>query len=134
MRQIIQFLNARDGATALEFAIMGPVVLGVLFGLFDIAFSLYVKSSFTHAVNTAAREVYLDPDRTDSEIETDLTSQLAKFNSLVSTKISSDASGSLEYKVIRATMTYNYKTPILNQIPIILEGESRAPILNYSID
>ncbi len=134
IRAVSKFVRDRAGATVLEFAIMGPVVLVVLFGLFDVAIALFVKSNFTHAVNAAAREVYIDPDRTDSEIKKSIDDALTRFSNQVTTDVSTASQGALEFKVIAVTMVYNYKTPFLNLAPVVLEGESRAPILDYSID
>lgn len=133
MTLLKRFRSAASGASAVEFAIMGPVVIGVMFGFFDVAFSLYVKNSFNQAIGAAAREVYTDPDRTNLEIQTDVNAQLSKYGSNITTYIDTATSGSVTYKIIRVTMDYSYKSPILSRHTITLEGESRAPILDYQL-
>ncbi len=127
------FARRKDGATAVEFAIMGSVMFGVMFGFFDVAFALYVRNNFNHAVNAAAREVYVDPDRKNSEIKADLAARLTKYSKQITTSVSTSTSGPVEYKVINVQMTYHYKSPLLNKFSVTLKGESRAPILDYQI-
>ncbi len=125
------FKTDKSGATAVEFAIMGSVMIAIMFGFFDVAFAFYVRNSFNHAVGAAAREVYVDPDRTTAEITDDITDRLARFNSPIVTTVGTASAGALEYRVINVKMDYHYKTPYLNKFVVSLQGESRAPILDY---
>ncbi len=125
------FRKDREGATAVEFAIMGSVMFALLFGFFDVAFALYVRNSFNHSVNAAARAIYIDPDRTNSAIKADLEYRLSRFNSPVTAAVTTATSGSLEYRVINVQMDYSYKSPFLSHFDITLVGEGRAPILDY---
>ncbi len=133
IKSICQLKSDISGATAVEFAIMGSVMIALMFGFFDVAFSLYVKNSFNHAVNAAAREIYVDPDRTNTEIISDINARLARFNSPITAGVTTATAGSLEYKIISVQMDYNYKSPFLNSYTVTLEGESRAPILDYQL-
>lgn len=136
MRRLLnkqELLSNEAGATAIEFAIMAPVMLALMIGFLDISFSFYVRNSFNHAVNAAGREVYVDPDRSDSDIIADVNARLTRFSSPITTSVTTQTAGALEYKVINVRMAYRYKSPFLNQITVTLEGESRAPVLNYQL-
>lgn len=123
-----------DGAAAVEFAIVGPIVFALMFWFFDLAFSLYVQNSFHHAVNTAARAIYLDPDRTEDEIAADLEAMLSRFGDNVTTTLTLETVGSLDYRVIDAQMAYRFKVPPFSGKAITLRAVGRAPIVNYQID
>ncbi len=132
-RQFRHFSRNVAGATAVEFAIMGSVMITLVIGLLDVAFALYVRNSFNHAVGEAARQVYLDSDRSPAAIETDVESRLARFNSPITTTVTTDISGALEYRTLNVKMTYHYKSPLLSSYPLVLETETRAPLLDYKL-
>jgi Flp pilus assembly pilin Flp len=46
----------RRGATIVEFAIVAPVLLMVIFGVFDLAYTLYATTQLDGAIQRAARE------------------------------------------------------------------------------
>ena len=108
-------------------------MIGIMISFFDIAFGFYVKNSFNHAVGAAAREVYLDPDRSESDIRTDVENRLLRFDSSVVTTVTTEAAGAVEYRVLNVRMTYQYKSPLLANHPINLNAEARAPVLNYQL-
>ena len=128
------FRKNKSGTTAVEFAIVAPIILALMFWFFDIAFSLYVRNSFTHAVNTAARDVYLDPDSTDEELETVLSGKLSRFGGGVTVNSTTETVGSIDYHIITAAMQYHFKSPPLSGAPITLTAVGRAPVITYQID
>ena len=135
MRETVKrFRRDRRGTTAVEFAIMGPVIFALMFWFFDVAFSLYVRNSFTHAVNEAAREVYLNPDRTDEELETSLVSKLGRFGEGITVASTFETGAPLDYHVITAQMNYRFKSPPLNSRTITLSAEGRAPVITYKLN
>lgn len=117
----------------MEFAIVAPIIFALMFWFFDLAFSLYVRNSFNHAVNEAAREVYLDPDRTDEELETSLSSKLGRFGEGITVDSTLDTSGAVDYHVISAQMVYHFKAPPFSGKSITLTGKSRAPVIDYKL-
>ncbi len=121
------------GASAVEFAIMGSVMAGLMIGFFDVAFGMYVTNSFNHAVNAAAREVYVDPARAPEAIKADVESRLSRFHSPIETVVTTETVGSVEFRVIEVTMSYSYKSPFLSKFPMNLAAEGRAPILDYKL-
>ena len=134
MRRKRHFCQDASGTTAVEFAIVAPLIFALMFWFFDISFSLYVRNSFTHAVNTAARDVYLDPDRTDEELEADLTALLSRFGDGISVVSTLDSTGAIDYHVISASMMYHYKSPPFSGSSITLRAEGRAPVIDYRIE
>jgi Flp pilus assembly protein TadG len=128
------FRRDRSGTTAVEFAIVAPIIFALMFWFFDIAFSLYARNSFMHAVNEAAREVYLDPDRTDEQLEESLAAKLGRFGEKVTVTSTLDTSGVLDYHVINAQMTYHFKSPPFSGRGVLLTAESRAPVIDYKLN
>ncbi|PQA87102.1 TadE/TadG family type IV pilus assembly protein [Hyphococcus luteus] len=126
--------RCRNGTTAVEFAIVAPVIFALMFWFFDLAFSLYVRNSFTHAVNEVAREVYLDPDRTDAELQASLVSKLGGFGERITVSSALETSGAIDYHVMNAEMDYHFKSPPFTGKAITLTAEGRAPVISYQLE
>lgn len=56
-----QVLADEKGATIVEFALVAPVFLIMLLGMFDFGFQVYAQSVLSGAMQTAARESTLEP-------------------------------------------------------------------------
>ena len=52
------FRRADSGATAVEFALIAPVFLGLLFGILEVALTFWSTQVLETAVANAAREIY----------------------------------------------------------------------------
>lgn len=52
---IRRLARARDGATVVEFALLAPVLVMTVFGLFDLGFNIYAQTMLQGAVQEAAR-------------------------------------------------------------------------------
>lgn len=65
-----------SGATALEFAIVGPLFFLVLFALIHFGWAMHCASSVRYATEQAARALALNADATPEAIRADIVSQL----------------------------------------------------------
>ena len=100
-----------------------------MFGFFDVAFSLYVRNSFNQAIGAAAREVYVDPDRTaNSEnkggcVRADCTKYQQSYfgRTDVATATVGIALDLQNHSRVFMDL-FNYKSPILNRLTVTLEG------------
>ena len=72
-------LRDRKGATIVEFAIVVPVLLLLIIGLFDISYNLYMISALQGIVQKAARDSTLqsaNPTTADAALDTMVTNQV----------------------------------------------------------
>lgn len=53
--------SGQKGVAAIEFALIAPVVLVVLFGILEFGFALWRKQSLTSAVRDGARQAIVNP-------------------------------------------------------------------------
>lgn len=134
LRLLFRWRSNVSGAAAVEFAIVGPLIFALMFWFFDLGFSLYVRNSFNHAVNAVAREIYVDPDKTEDEIKADLNVELDRFGESVTTTVTQETVGSLDYRVINAQMVYHFKSPPFSGRSLTLHAEARAPIISYQVE
>ena len=76
-----RFGGAESGATAVEFALVLPLFIMLLIGIFELSRMMFVSSSVQYSVDRAARLAVIDPTVTLAAIETDILARLAVSNS-----------------------------------------------------
>ena len=54
-RQLSHFLHDQSGATIVEFALIAPVLMLMLMGLFDLSYNMYTTQMLQGAIENAAR-------------------------------------------------------------------------------
>lgn len=59
-RSIRQLGADQAGATLVEFALIAPVMLGLLLGVFDLGFNIYTRTQLEGAVQKAARDATIE--------------------------------------------------------------------------
>lgn len=64
----------RTGSAAIEFAVAVPVLVSLIWGIFQIAILYRANAGMQHALGEAARYATLYPTPTDSQIQSKVTS------------------------------------------------------------
>ena len=130
-------IKTENGATVVEFAIVLPLLILLIFGIIEIGLLLYTKQVMTNAVREGVRAgvVVRTPRLTDAQIEAVIDSYadnyLITFGSenFPSPVISPDGprSGDLYGTDLSVEITYDYDFLVLSNIglgPITLKAES----------
>lgn len=112
-----QFLNRfkrnKDGAVAVEFALILPVLLIMLFGTMEIGNILYAKSILQQGVETAGRYAMIHIDATTTEIQAEAIARTSDLGSLTPTfAVVQSVSGGISYAVISVSGDYTMITPL----------------------
>lgn len=110
------------GATALEFALVSPVLILLLVGAFQVAWAVHCASTVRWTLEAASRALLLDPTTTQDQIK---SAMVAKLNGLVDSSkltvsLTTDASSGTQMFVVSST----YAAPLA--IPF-----ARAQTLNF---
>jgi Flp pilus assembly protein TadG len=74
-RRIRSLARSSDGAGAIEFAIAAPVLILMVFGMFQLGIVLRANAGMQHALGEAARYATLYPTPTDAELQARITSK-----------------------------------------------------------
>lgn len=74
LRRPASLARNEDGVTAIEFAMVAPVLVLTLMGLFDLSYNIYADTMIEGAVNNAARNSTIEhyannPDALDASVE-----------------------------------------------------------------
>ena len=74
--RIGRWLGDRSGATAAEFAMVLPLFVVMVAGIFEFGWTQHCLSSTRYAMETVARDLMLDPTLTEAELEAKVRAHL----------------------------------------------------------
>lgn len=124
-------LNDRRGASAVEFALICPVMIMMLFGVLETGRVLHTKSSLQRGVEIAARYTMVNQTATASELQTVAFGDYAPTGdggTKPSIKIAQVTLSGVDFMVISATLDHTMSIPLLSSRKIGLSAESRVPL------
>ena len=129
MTAIINFWRSTKGTTAVEFALIAPIVLLLCFSTLEIGRAIYTRSELAYAIDLGARKVFLDPDITkqdlDEAINLGLTAAL-RTQVMIETGLVSDMQGT--HRVLEARMPFSFIVPFVPQGAFILSVQRSVPM------
>ena len=104
-----------DGSTALEFAIVGPVLVAFLVGIVSMGYALYADSAVRSAIQRSSRMLISNPSTTADAIKSNAQAYLAglPIDDLTVLISSSSISGTLAYKTVSWTYRYPFSAPFV---------------------
>ena len=107
------FKNKR-GATAVEFALVAPVVLVMFMASIEVGRAMWIKSSMQYAVEEATRHVMVNTSNCNSTAETYAAAEIVGFDSSTVTFTATEStSGSFTFCEVSATYTYTVIAPLV---------------------
>jgi Flp pilus assembly protein TadG len=125
-----RFREDASGAGAVEFAIVLPVFLAMIFGLFQFGWAQHCTSSLRFALDEASRVLLLNPAMTESQVRSVVLGKLqgiSDTNITVTMTVATQPSGTK-----LATLTGGYNTvvgvPGLASYPIAYSTVVQTPL------
>jgi Flp pilus assembly protein TadG len=114
------FRDDARGATALEFAIVLPIFLVIMYGVFQFGWAQHKLSSIRFAMETASRSLLLDPTMTEAQLTALVTSKLSGGSTDPNVSISLSISDTAGAKIARLTGAYSTQVgvPLLATYPV----------------
>jgi Flp pilus assembly protein TadG len=104
-----------EGASVVEFAILAPLFVVLLFGLVEFGLAIYSKGMITNASREGARfgVVYSTPRKTDAEITSKVQEYLANAGFLDSVHINVIGAQGTSGTPLTVSVTYPYTFQVL---------------------
>ena len=105
----------QEGAGLVEFAILAPILVILLFGLLEFGLSLYNKEVLTSASREGARfgVVYSSPRKTTTEIQNKVQEYLTKSGFSDTATINVTGSGGASGSPLTVSVSYPYSFQVL---------------------
>jgi Flp pilus assembly protein TadG len=108
------------GAAAVEFALVMPVLLAIVFGLIDLGAAYHAKVALTHATREGARTLALAPTASTAPAQAKARTEAAATG-LKATKLTVPLPTACSSTVTNATVTANYTYELLTPLSGILQ-------------
>lgn len=103
-----RFAGDRGGATILEFAIIAPILVAMLIGIFNLGYAMYCGAAVRNAIQRSSRALMMTPTTTAATISTSAQALLVDVpvNNLAVTVTTETVSTTMQVK--RVSWTYDY--------------------------
>lgn len=110
MKKLRSLLRNSHGATAVEFALVAPIVFVVIFVLINFGRLYWLQGSMTFAIEAAGRYAMLNPASSSSTVTSQASANLYGINVSEVAFSTSTATGSdsVQYMTITAQASFNF--------------------------
>jgi Flp pilus assembly protein TadG len=129
MRAWKRFSKAEGGAAALEFALVCPVFLAMLFGTIQMGLAFYFAGSVQHALERTARLTMVEQDMSSGQVQTAFSNELAAFTDQdITINYTVDDSGDVPIAQFTAAYVHEFIIPFVPIFSITFDVETRVPL------
>jgi Flp pilus assembly protein TadG len=127
-----RLFGARDGAAAVEFALVFPVAALFLIGAIEFGRLFWMRSLLEHAVEETGRYAMAHTTAAQSELTGVLQQRAAAAlaASAIGITYATAATGGTNYLTITATYSFGFMTNMIPYGPITLQSQTRVPLLS----
>ena len=114
----------QEGASLVEFSVIAPLFVVLLFGLVEFGMAIYDKGVLTNASREGARfgVVYSNPRKTETEIRDRVQTYLTNAGFTDTATINVTGAGGNSGASLQVTMTYPYQFQVLPNFVTGLTG------------
>lgn len=125
-----RFVGDRSGATAIEFAVAAPLFLAFVFLVVLGGWALHGTVSVRHALETASRQLSLNPSLSQSEMTAAINQQIAYLGDPnVTVGLTMDApSGGIKLAHATAVYLFRLDVPLLDALDLRYEATIIVPL------
>ena len=125
-----RFLSDRSGATAIEFAVAAPLFLAFVFLIVLGGWALHGTVSVRHALETASRQLSLNPSLSESEMLAAINQRIAYLGDPnVTVGLTMDApSGGIKLAHATAVYLFRLDVPLLDALDLRYEATIIVPL------
>jgi Flp pilus assembly protein TadG len=120
-----------SGGSAIEFALVAPFLIMLLFGIFAFGWSMNTTSSVRYALEASARSLQLNNTLTQADIQAVATQKLKALGlQNVSVTITTDpASGGFRMAHVNASYAFVISFPYFSDYPISYTTSVTVPLV-----
>ncbi|WFP74935.1 TadE/TadG family type IV pilus assembly protein [Mesorhizobium sp. WSM4906] len=131
-RRAKAFAGNASGGAAIEFALIAPFLIMLLFGIFAFGWSMNNESSVRYALEASARSLQLDKTLTQAQIQTIATQKLQGLGlQNVTVTITTDPpSGGFKMAHVSASYAFVINFPYFSDYPINYSTTVTVPLVN----
>ena len=137
MRSLMGFLRrkaaalsaCRLGATAVEFAIVAPLFLVMVYGVMEVGRALWIKSTMQFAVEETTRYAMVNTSASTSTLVTYAYTKLSGMNSTGITFTATLTTGTPNFMTVAGTYDFTALVSLVELPDFTLNASSRVPLI-----
>jgi Flp pilus assembly protein TadG len=127
-------LNLKDasGATALEFALVSPIFITLMVGLFQVAWAMHSAATVRWSLETASRNLLMNPSETATTLKADMVNLLAgrASSSNLTVSIATDTSNPAAKMLVASSVyTTSLVIPLLPSTNLTFNASTSVPAI-----
>jgi Flp pilus assembly protein TadG len=124
------FVSDPSAAAALEFAILAPLFIALMFGVLILGWVFYTMSTMNFVTERVGRVLFLNPGMSSSEIEERVTAELAYLDPSALTVDVTFETASSGYRIGRAVVSYEFaiEIPLAGTYPWLYTTTVSVPL------
>ncbi len=130
-RLIRKIFRSRCGATAVEFALVAPIFLIMVIGVFELGRAMWIKASMQYAVEETTRYAIVNTSATTSTLATYASTAFTSSGiSITGVTFSATeaTTGGITYMSITGSYDFSVIVPLVPIPDITISAKSRIPI------
>ena len=118
------------GAAAVEFALVGAMLIAVCSGVLVIGWGLQMRNEMSHAADRVVRYVVMKPKASASAVEAELRKALPAYNAdRLQVATSTVKVGTVDYRIVTLKYPFAFDFPGVPAQSLTLSVSRRAPLL-----
>ena len=128
-----RFASERQGAAAIEFAFVGPILIALIVAVMDGGRMYFVRSSLQYAADQGTRLAGVNATMSEIDVESAVRASLSSFNSEaldVNALFEASTATTPRYVTVTATFQLDPLFPLFPDGLMIFSGQSRRPVAN----
>jgi Flp pilus assembly protein TadG len=131
MRFHKRFCKAADGASALEFALVAPVFLAMVFGTIQMGIAFYYAGSVQFALEKTARILMVDQEMSEGELQAAFANELSTYtDQTIDVSYTVDSSGDVPIGQFAATYAHEVVIPFVPAFDVTFNIVTKVPLAN----
>ena len=116
-----RFLRDREGAAALETALVAPIFITLVLAIFQVGWALYCGAEVRHAVERSTRLLIANPATPEADIEAAIADDLDAVNPTAVTLTMTTEPIGADGQIARLKWTYGYTLDAPFISPVVLD-------------
>jgi Flp pilus assembly protein TadG len=117
------------GVNAVEFAMVLPVFIAMMFGVIQTGLALYYSSSVQFSLEKTAREAMLDGGLSSGALQQAFNDELKTFtDKKITIQYALDSQGDVDVVVLKAKYIHVFDIPLVPHFEMAFPVEVRAPV------
>ena len=113
-RRFLTIVRDQHGASAVEFAICGAILIFLSLGVIECGRALLVRNELSYAADRATRVVLMDPGASDSTVAAAARNGFQENDSLLAVTVDEETVDGLPSRVITLTYPVELLLPVLS--------------------